>query len=288
MRSGFNMLPGIKRSLSKLNWGARVSHSWILAILLASVGFMANDGRAIAAELVPREWKIDGVTREALLALPTTAHTKPCPIVFGFHGHGGSMRNAARAFRMHELWPDAIVVYMQGLPTPGQLSDAEGKKAGWQKEKGIQEDRDLKFFDDVLKSLKADYKVDEKQIYAMGHSNGGSFTYLLWAERSDIFAAVAPSGAASLKNRNSLKPKPMLHVAGDNDPLVKYAWQKLMIDAVKKTNECGEGVPWEEKCTQFPSKIGTPVITFVTSSGHKFPVEAPALIVKFFKQHQQP
>jgi len=265
----------------------RMSHSWIAAILLASVGLMANDGRAIAVELMTREWKIDGLTREALLAVPTTAKTKPCPIVFGFHGHGGSMKNAARSFRMHKQWPDAIVVYMQGLPTPGQISDPDGKKAGWQKEKGDQEDRDLKFFDDVLKSLKADYKVDEKQIYAMGHSNGGSFTYLLWAERPDILAAVAPSGAAALKNRNSLKPKPMLHVAGDNDPLVKYAWQKLMIDAVMKTNECGEGVPWEEKCTQFPSKIGTPVVTFVTSSGHKFPVEAPALIVKFFKQHQQ-
>ncbi len=143
-----------------------------------------------------------------------------------------------------------------------------------------------KFFDDVLKSLKSDYKIDEKQIYAMGHSNGGGFTYLLWAERFDIVAAVAPSGSAALKARNLLKPKPVLHVAGDNDPLVKYAWQKLMIDSLKTTNECGDGVPWEGECTQFPSKIGTPVVTFVTSNGHKFPEEAPALIVKFFKQHQ--
>ena len=262
-------------------------HSWITAILLASVCFIANDGRGTAAELVTREWKIDGIAREALLAVPTTATVKPSPVVFGFHGHGGSMKNAARSFRMHELWPDAIVVYMHGLPTPGQITDPEGKKAGWQKEKGDQQDRDLSFFDAVLISLKTDFKVDEKQIYAMGHSNGGSFTYLLWAERSDIFAAVAPSGAAALKSRNSLKPKPVLHVAGDNDPLVKYAWQKLMIDSVKKTNECGEGVPWVKKCTTSPSKIGTPVVTFVTSNGHKFPNEAPALIVKFFKQHQQ-
>ena len=77
----------------------------------------------------------------------------------------------------------------------------------------------------------------------------------------------------------------MLHIAGDNDPLVKYAWQTMMIDSVKKTNQCEEGQPWEEKCTQFPSKIGAPVITFVTSQGHKFPAEAPALIVKFFKQY---
>jgi polyhydroxybutyrate depolymerase len=195
------------------------------------------------------------------------------------------MRQVARSFRIHELWDEAIVVYMQGLNTPGQLTDPEGKRPGWQKEKGDQKDRDLKFFDEVLKSLKQDYKVDEKRIFSTGHSNGGGFTYLLWSERPDVFSAFAPSGSAALKVKNNLKPKPMLHIAGDNDPLVKYAWQTMMIDSVKKTNQCEEGQPWEEKCTQFPSKIGAPVITFVTSQGHKFPAEAPALIVKFFKQY---
>jgi polyhydroxybutyrate depolymerase len=205
--------------------------------------------------------------------------------VFVFHGHGGNMRQVSRSFRIHELWSEAIVVYMQGLNTPGQLTDPEGKRPGWQKEKGDQKDRDLKFFDEVLKSLKQDCKVDEKRIFSTGHSNGGGFTYLLWSERPDVFAAFAPSGSAALKVKNNLKPKPMLHIAGDNDPLVKYAWQTMMIDSVKKTNQCEEGQPWEQKCTQFPSKIGAPVITFVTSQGHKFPPEAPALIVKFFKQY---
>jgi len=281
------MSSGIIRILSKLNRKHLMSRSWFAFLLLALSGLITPDGRAIAAELVPREWKVDGVTREALIAVPPTAITKLSPVVFGFHGHGGSMKNAARSFRIHELWPEAIVVYMQGLPTPGQITDPEGKKPGWQKTKGDQSDRDLKFFDAVFASLKKDYKVNEKQVYCMGHSNGGGFTYLLWAERPDIFAAVAPSGSAALKSRNVLKPKPMLHVAGDNDPLVKYEWQTMMIESVKKTNECGDGVPWEERCTEFPSKIGTPVVTFVTSNGHKFPAEAPALIVRFFQQHQQ-
>lgn len=238
-----------------------------------------------AAEPKPRTWAIDGVTREAEVAVPDIARQTASPLVFVFHGHGGNIRQVARSFRIHELWDDAIVVYMQGLNTPGQLTDPEGKRPGWQKEKGDQKDRDLRFFDEVLKSLKQDYKVDEKRIFSTGHSNGGSFTYLLWSERPDVFAAFAPSGSAALKVRNSLKPKPVLHIAGDNDPLVKYAWQTMMIDALKKSNQCGEGTPWEGKCTQFPSKIGAPVITFVTSQGHKFPAEAPALIVKFFKQY---
>lgn len=238
-----------------------------------------------AAEPMERNWKIDGVSRQALVAVPDSARQAPAPVVFVFHGHGGNMRQAARSFRIHELWNEAIVVYMQGLNTPGQLTDPEGKRPGWQKEKGDQKDRDLKFFDEVLKSLKQDYKVDEKRIFSTGHSNGGGFTYLLWSERPDVFAAFAPSGSAALKVRNNLTPRPMLHIAGGNDPLVKYAWQAMMIDSIKKRNQCEAGKPWEEKCTQFPSKIGAPVVTFVTSQGHKFPSEAPELIVKFFQQY---
>ena len=33
----------------------------------------------------------------------------------------GNMNLAARAFHLHQLWPEALVVYMQGLNTPGLL-----------------------------------------------------------------------------------------------------------------------------------------------------------------------
>jgi polyhydroxybutyrate depolymerase len=67
----------------------------------------------------------------------------------------------------------------------------------WQKTFGDQNDRDLKFFDAVLATLKKDCRIDEKRVYATGHSNGGAFTYLLWAARGDVFAAVAPCAAAA-------------------------------------------------------------------------------------------
>jgi len=242
---------------------------------------------ADADELVRREWTVDGVVREALISEPEKAKTELTPVVFGFHGHGGSMLNAARSFRYHELWPEAIVVFMQGLKTPGQITDPEGFRAGWQKEKDDQKDRDLKFFDAVLLSLKKDYKIDDSRIYGAGHSNGGSFTYLLWAERGEAFAAVAPSGSAALKVRSRLKPKPVFHIAGENDPLVKYQWQKMMIESLKDLNQCEAGKTWDGKAMLFPSKNGNPVITLITDQGHKFPAEAPPLIVKFFKEHKK-
>jgi polyhydroxybutyrate depolymerase len=143
-----------------------------------------------------REWKVDGVVREALVYAPTSAASGSTPIAFAFHGHGGSMNNATRMFSFHTHWPEAIVVYMQGLNTPGRLTDPKGEKPGWQRTVGDQDDRDLKFFDAVLASLKQDYRVDAKRIYATGHSNGGGFTYLLLAARGSTFAAFAPSAAA--------------------------------------------------------------------------------------------
>ena len=95
----------------------------------------------------------------------------------------------------------------------------------------------------MLASLRQDYRVDDKRIFVTGHSNGGGFTYLLWATRGDQLCAVAPC-AAAFATVPELKPKPVLHLAGENDPLVKFVWQQATIEAVRKVNQCGDGEPW--------------------------------------------
>lgn len=253
----------------------------LVAALLAASPLRA------AEALSKQQWTVDGVVREALVYAPPQARTNSAPVVFVFHGHGGSMRNAARTFGIETLWPEAIVVYMQGLNTPGPLTDPEGRKPGWQLNAGDQGDRDLKFFDAVLDSLQRDYKVDKKRIYATGHSNGGAFTYLLWAARGEKFAAFAPSAAVAVRAVPKLSPKPVLHVAGENDALVKFAWQERMMNALRRINQCGEGQPWgsEKGCTVYPSKAGAPVVTFIHPGTHQYPAAAPRIIVKFFQEH---
>jgi polyhydroxybutyrate depolymerase len=246
----------------------------------------------LSAEVEPKsvELTVGDVKREAVVYAPAKPG-KAVPVVFAFHGHGGTGKHAARTMAFHTHWPEAVVIYPQGLNTPGQLTDPEGKKTGWQAKAGDQSDRDLKFFDDLLKWAKKEYPVDDKRVYVTGHSNGGGFTYLLWQQRGDVFAAVAPSAAAG-KNAKDLKAKPCLHVAGEADELVKYEWQKATMATVRKTNGCDDtGREWAKAGklvgTVYESKGGTPFVSLVGPGGHTFPAEAPKLIVKFFQEQAQ-
>ena len=230
-------------------------------------------------------WKVDGVERQGLVYAPEGAKTTASPVVFAFHGHGGTARQMGARMKFQELWPEAIVIYPQGLKTPGRLTDPTGLKAGWQTKVGDQGDRDVKFFDAMLTWVKQTYRVDEKRIYCTGHSNGGGFTYLLWGARGDVFAAVAPSSAATASVKD-FKPKAALHIGGLKDPLVKFEWQKATIDAVMKLNGCdAQGTAEGEKIMVYPSAGGTPLETFLYDGGHTPPAEAWPVVVKFFKEH---
>src|SRR5262245_2152592 len=124
-----------------------------LAVTLGGVSVAAADGPE------HRHWAVDGVRREALVYVPAGAKRHATPVVFAFHGHDGTMRSAEKEYAIETHWTEAIVVYMQGLPTPTK-TDPKGKQPGWQYHVGDQGDRDLHFFDAVLTDLRHRYKVD--------------------------------------------------------------------------------------------------------------------------------
>ena len=248
-------------------------------------------GTAAAAEPSPVTWTVDGVVREGLQSNPAAPSRAGAPVVLVFHGHGGTARHAARTFALHRHWPEAIVVYPQGLNTPGRLTDPEGRRPGWQHAAGEQGDRDLKLVDEILARLRREHRVDERRIHATGHSNGGGFTYLLWAQRGGVFASFAPSaavGVALLSAPGRLEPRPVLHVAGRADALVPFAAQERTIARVREFNRAGPGEPWAPGCTFHPSPVGAPVVAFVHDGGHAFPAAAPALIARFLREHPRP
>ncbi|MFO0046500.1 MAG: hypothetical protein ACK53G_13820, partial [Armatimonadota bacterium] len=88
--------------------------------------------------------QVDGTEREFNVYFPKTREARPRPVIFAFHGHGGNMNNSVRKFKFNETVPNAISVYMNGLPTAGR-TDPQGTKNGWQNKVGELGDRDIKF-----------------------------------------------------------------------------------------------------------------------------------------------
>jgi polyhydroxybutyrate depolymerase len=262
----------------------------IIRSILVAV-FFTGFSIALFAATEPKimHWTVGGVEREALVYIPESAKLNATPVVFVFHGHGGNMNNILKGKNIDKLWPEAIIVSPQGLNTPGQLTDPNGELPGWQSGAGNMNDRDLLFFDAMLKTLHEQYKIDDKRIYATGHSNGGGFTYLLMETRNEILAAAAPSAAAAIRSLSRIKPKPMMHIIGEKDTLVKPEWQDATIKGMLRINNCSkEGQPYATDATIYPSATGNPVIVYRHKGGHVFPQEAVAVVIQFFKSTVKP
>jgi polyhydroxybutyrate depolymerase len=236
-----------------------------------------------------RSWTVDGVKRTALVRVPADPKA-PEAVVFCWHGHGGNSAQSVRGWAFDKADPTSILIYPQGLPTVSPLVDKEGRRSGWQSAVGDGGDRDIKLFDAILADLKKERSVNERRIYSMGHSNGAAFSYVLWQARPDVLAAVGSvAGSLTIKARD-LKPLPVIHVAGENDPLVKFAWQQATFAAVRRFNACSdEGNPYAKEgvleATLFPSTKGAPLVTAIHRGGHEYPKGSSELIARFFKEN---
>ena len=242
---------------------------------------------ARAADPTPTAFTIEGTPRKALIFAPSSSNTTAsnlAPVVFAFHGHGGSMYTAARKFDFQNHWPEAIIVYMQGLPTKSKI-DPDGKLAGWQHFNGQYENRDLKFFDAVFAALSKQYNIDQRRVYATGFSNGGAFTYCLWANRPNVFAAVAPMAGLPWPTEPPTAPKPAFIVAGQADNLVPIDDQQATIRRVCELDHTANAQRQPDGTTLHDSSAGTPVVTLIHPGGHEMPPTATKLIVDFFRQH---
>jgi len=251
------------------------------AIVAATIFVAPFSARAEVAK-----WTIEGVQREAIIVAPSKAHQAAKePLLFVFPWHGGTMQEAQEMMHFETLWPEAIVIYMQGLPTQIYV-DPLGTERGWQQQPGQFGDRDLKFFDAALATLKSKYPVDENRIYSTGFSNGGMFTYLLWGTRASTFAAFAPVAAQIFPGIHLDGPKPLFHVAGNQDDIVRFQDQQTAIATARELNGSkADGVSCGKFCTSYASTKGAPVIAYIHNGGHMYPTEVSAMIVKFFKDH---
>ena len=244
----------------------------------ALVGLLLIPGVRDAAAQVMR-WQVDGATRQAIVHAPASPGAEGAPLVLSFHGFGDNAQNFQYT-NLHVAWPEAIVVYFQGLPTRRGLP-------GWQVEPG-RGNRDLALVDAALASLRERYDVDDDRIYATGYSNGGMFTYLLWAERPGVFAAYAPVAARLRASVRPAEPRPVFHVAGESDRVVRFSDQEAAIavaidvNGVDAATGCGAG------CTVYGAETAAPVMTWIHPGAHVYPRGTSERIVSFFREHARP
>jgi polyhydroxybutyrate depolymerase len=235
-------------------------------------------------------WTVDGQQRQAIVfaPAPTTSKVKH-PLVFGFHGHGGNMQGISQLMHIQTLWPEAIVVYPQGLISPRPI-DPPGNSSGWQYEanqtRGNVGNRDLDFFDAMVANLKEKFSVDDKRIYTTGFSAGGMFSYLLWAERGKTIAAIGEVAGRLWDTEHLTEPRAILAIAGQKDTTDPYALQLQSIEKAQQANSAPDpGQPCGSHCKFYASTTHTPVKTFLHPGAHVYPPWASAEIVKFLEAH---
>jgi len=241
---------------------------------------------------VEQSWTVDGVKRTALLRVPKDAKG-PLAVVFCWHGHGGRSTHSAGRWGYEQADTTSILVFPQGLPTVSPLVDKEGRMPGWQTTLGGEGDRDIHLFDAIVADLRKNRSIDERRIYSMGHSNGAAFSYLLWQARPKVLAAIGSVAGALRADAKELPPLPVIHVAGENDPLVKFAWQQATFVAVRRFNHCADTPkPWAKEgvltALIYESDRGAPLVTALHAGAHEYPKGASELIARFLLAQVKP
>jgi len=235
---------------------------------------------ALALAPQPKEihLTIDSVDRLAYVFAPSQPPAGKPPVLFMFHGHGGSAQTCMRRFYAEKRWPQAVVVYCDGLP----VETAGGNGKGWQL-RAAADNRDLKFFDALLPKVLDQFHADPHNVFAWGFSNGGMFVYTLWATRADRFAAFCASGAAIINPGVRLTtPEPAFITISGNDPVVPTDLQETALKQAEQTDGSQKtGKQYGDSGTYFAGK--QPIVVWRFNGGHEFPSESFPKLIEFFR-----
>lgn len=226
---------------------------------------------------------VRGLDRTETLCSPSNV-TVPVPVLLVFHGRGGSGRDIADGTRFHEVWPEALVVYLDGLPGIPAPYDKGGQYPGWQLNPGEANDRDVEFVDAVFVDLEKHFKIDKHRVFATGHSNGSRFLAVLWTMRAQRFSGFAFSASQAGNLMRAADPKPVFMGMGMRDELIPFAFQQ---ESIKYACDLlgMDPVQFEhEGVSRNKNKDGVELMIFIHSGGHRWPAEQTRMIVDFFKR----
>ncbi len=171
----------------------------------------------------------DGAKRLYILCVPKPLPSGAMPVVFGFHGGGGSAANWYKTMPLYQVGAKEgfVMVYMQGC-RDGQSDCSVAGKYLWNvgKKDSLSSVDDQGYVKEVLQRLTTVHKlsIDPKRRFATGHSLGGIFSYSMWCDQPTLFAAIGPLSAppsdATCKTQSNTS---IFHVHGLKDANVPFA-----------------------------------------------------------------
>ena len=83
---------------------------------------------------------------------------------------------------------------------------------------------------DVIDTVKADFSVDPKRVFLVGHSNGGFMSFRMACDHADVIAAVVTLAAATFKDPADCTPsEPVatLQIHGTADKTISYRGEDI-------------------------------------------------------------
>ena len=164
----------------------------------------------------------DNIDREYILYVPSSYDgTSAVPILFNFHGFGGSASQFMQEADMRSLAEadTFILIYPQGICLDG-LSHWNACPLGGDNKSDAD---DFGFVESIITEILSQYNVDMERIYAAGYSNGGMMSYGLANYKSDLIAAVASVSGVMLDCTGPTNhPMPVVHLHGTSDGVLPY------------------------------------------------------------------
>lgn len=166
------------------------------------------------------------------------------PLIVLLHGYGSSGEGQDTYMKISAL-ADAygfLLVAPDGTPSAGERNPRFWNASSACCNFGGTEVDDSAYLSGLIDKVKDQYRIDQKRVFLIGHSNGGFMSYRMAHDHSDTIAALVSLAGADQSEMRSAPAHPVhvLQLHGTADSVIRYGGGEIQGGAypgAKKTVE---------------------------------------------------